>query len=543
MVASHYGLTLRHGLGLEVPPLRSGYQLATFLAARRALATDPAGRDPSGREVWQYDPVARIFEVGRTWIHQLENPAPNTVLKSAWRGRRSAGVLEDSGIPRALWTAARWQVGALLPRLARDPNPLKDELSTPWLFRGQNQSGAFWAVLLTVFVVLCGGWWWPSLRRLKHRGQNALSIRSVQDFGLKVFEPDHRPCLFFVLFLVGLPLFFGLAKLYQFMRDPALESEPFFVVEGISAWPTVWIRIAAILVAVAGYFRTWNSVIAIKDELTVELLPTRPSFDSGFVERAWASFQRGTSWLRVSSFSLLASLVYYRLTGKLFETFGGDVPPVRGERMYLIDRFVLWWSVVLFILLVFVVLRVTVRSTRLIRNLSRATPEDWPEQLGAYATRTGLDPATAAGLMRVRVVQVVGDRIGPCVWWPATVLFLMVLSRANLFDRWSWPAALVLTLTLSFTLLLLSGHGVRLAARRLRDRSLEVLAGERLRRIGQGEERGALEAVMADVRGLRSGVFAPLWEHPLLRAWLLPIAALGANTSMERWLPQLLSNS
>ncbi len=508
LVASHYGLNLRDDLDLELPPLRGSYQAATFLAARLALEPAPERGDP-----WRYDPEPHVYEVGRTWIHQLSShrPVPGFTLA---HGDRTF-----------------------------DPNPARDDISKSWLFRDQHQQGVLVAAVLVALVLVVSYSWRLRLGAVNRAGTGLLTRRRLRELGRSALDMDSHPCLYLVGTSVVLLLSAGLVELYVFMRDSAEVGEPFFVVEGISSWPTIWLRIATILVAVLGYFRTWSSVLRLRKGLAGGLLPTAYRPDGGPVERAWARFRRMTRWRNVTLASLGMALVYYRLAGWMFQYLGGDVVPVRGESTYVIERFVLWWSVVLFVALVFVVLWVTLAAIRFILALRDADPEDWPfAKLNAFAREHGLETTPAADLLRVRVVQAVGGCVGPCVWWPATVLFLMVLSRANLFDRWSWPVSLVLILALSFLLLLLSGHGVRVAARDLRDRSLEALAAQRLRILGERGDSGPIDAVVAEIRGLRVGVFAPLWEHPLLRAWLLPIAALGANTSMEAWLPRLLSD-
>jgi len=117
--------------------------------------------------------------------------------------------------------------------------------------------------------------------------------------------------------------------------------------------------------------------------------------------------------------------------------------------------------------------------------------------------------------------------VAPLIWYPLIVLTLLVVARAPLFDNWTWPASLVLIYLITAAWALGSAILLRRAAEQLRETALNDLRRFRLMRHEVDAKREAFDELIAEIRDLKTGAFAPLTDQPFIRAVLFPGAALG----------------
>src|SRR5204862_4134021 len=115
--------------------------------------------------------------------------------------------------------------------------------------------------------------------------------------------------------------------------------------------------------------------------------------------------------------------------------------------------------------------------------------------------------------------------VAPLIWYPLLVLTLIVLSRASLFDNWTWTPSLILVYAITGAWALGSAILLRRAAEQLRETALNDL--RRFRLLGQESEakRQTFDELIAEIRDLKKGAFAPLTDQPFIRAVRFPGAA------------------
>lgn len=492
LVGSFYGMLLTGKYQQGVPPMRSGYQLSTYLSVLSALERR------HGEALVEFRPRPQVYEVGRSWIHQLR-PA-----KSKKDGHGELVARQDLG----------------------DPNPQPMELPRTWLFVKNNRSGVGFVLGLLALVALVYRPW-------KVGGGPREVISKAKTWFTEVRWPH-------VGLIAGAALVFSIVVIYSgdwsevWDRGVGMDGEPFFIGEGISSWPTIVLRLAAVAAAWIGILKTGFTL-----RKNWRLLGRRAE-DAPSMRPAVAEYKADAGWLALALMTVFPAILYFMLTGLMFKFLGKDLVPVREETAFLIERFVLYISIVSFILLVFLVLRATVVTSRFLRALAKIELETPGPGYIRARNYPVLDKRLAQEALRLDLTGRVADSLSNCIFWPATTMFLMIISRASLFDRWSWPVPLVLTLSLSFLMILLATHGMRSAAAGTR-----WLVVQRLRSYRSGEpkedERELCRLAIERAENLRGGVFAPLWEHPLLRAWLTPVAALGVNSSVEFLLPTIAS--
>jgi hypothetical protein len=117
--------------------------------------------------------------------------------------------------------------------------------------------------------------------------------------------------------------------------------------------------------------------------------------------------------------------------------------------------------------------------------------------------------------------------VAPLIWYPFLVLTLLLVARASIFDNWTWPASLLLIFAITAAWALGSAILLRRAAEQLRETALNDL--RRFRLLGREVEakRQMFDELIAEIRDLKTGAFAPLSDQPFIRAVLFPGAALG----------------
>jgi hypothetical protein len=126
--------------------------------------------------------------------------------------------------------------------------------------------------------------------------------------------------------------------------------------------------------------------------------------------------------------------------------------------------------------------------------------------------------------------------VAPLIWYPLLVLTLLVVARSSLFDNWTWPPGLMLIIGITAAWALGSAVLLRRAAEHLRETALNDL--RRFRLLGQESDvkRRTFDELIAEIRDLKTGAFAPLSDQPFVQAVLFPGAGLGLLAVAQRLL-------
>jgi hypothetical protein len=122
------------------------------------------------------------------------------------------------------------------------------------------------------------------------------------------------------------------------------------------------------------------------------------------------------------------------------------------------------------------------------------------------------------------------------IWYPLIVLSLMFVARSSFFDNWTWPTSLVIIFALNAAWPIGSAMLLRRAAEQLRDAALSNLQLSRIREHASEAKREMFDELIAEIRGLKKGAFAPLTEQPFVRAIIVPSGGLGLLAVAQRLL-------
>lgn len=528
VVASGFGLELAPALQEGIPPFRTIYQTSLFLAVRLAV------RDLANEASWKEVEASlrsclgpRIFEIGRSkpWDLTVKDPDCGNLLAllSATAGgdAPSSGSLHPAREALAFGALGLWVVvGALLFGLGM---LLSEGLRRMALGGFEWGRRHLWgSAAAGVLLLALGLWIWFALR-------DATGEPFSLTEGLSIW-----PSLFLRLAAAGLAVAFLVRGWDRLARNRRELAHDFFPKEPPEAevtlrqwWRQVWAQAREAGPGRAGPVRSlWRAVV------TGEPSPLAPSQDDqGKPVKAvevWRSYTRlaalGPSMLRIGA----SFLLFYGAGRLVVWHMGEPASPARGSAQALELLVLLGLGVPLLLVFLFA----AGDGARLCRNLIDrlgAGPTEWPENdlcraPGARARKLPPDWLDVQFILRR------SEAVEGLVTAPFVILLLMLLSRWNYFDAFRTPASLWIVIGGSAAYALHSAFQLHRAAEGARraacDRlTLELLS---LKGSGQGAERVAeLELALEDVRGNRRGAFLSPLQRPLMRTSLLVVAAVA----------------
>jgi len=606
VVASHYGLALHSGLQRDVPPFRDGYQTAAFLGTMMALAPEKAAgqelvnewlagsfartaSDRFAEGAFDYDAAARprafagkkLYEIGRTRAVELD--ANGASLRGRCdrnhlaecrnvhprRDRATLGV--DLAQPQA-WLAAGGAVAAFLL----------------FFLTSRTVRENWQRIVAALGVVACA---FAGLRwviQLDVGGSEALYLREI---GFVIVAAGTACGIWLAHLVLGarvqrrtaiaavLVLGAAAAATVALVHAKPGTGEPMEWFEGVSTWPTEYLRLAAVILGLALLVHGWTALRrqadAIQRDFFAPLRPregaspcaARPAFEalrriarafaSGFppahdyfgrpqdcrtarvdAARLWHRYRRRTAfWPTAGRIATGIALAF--AAGALVMYLDPPAVPARGEVAFWTHQCLRTASVAVLVVLIFSVVDATRMSTGLLRALAER-PTDWPRRtLARFERRCGVPARLLEGYVDFEFIVALTRGVSRFIYYPFVVLMLLVASRSTVFDSWDFPLpllALVATAALYATWCALS---LRRAAESAR---AQIVAGYedeclRLRAAaggGDGERLATGVCTLVErIKGSRAAAFLPLTRQPAVRALLIPFGGFGGLSLVE----------
>jgi hypothetical protein len=133
-------------------------------------------------------------------------------------------------------------------------------------------------------------------------------------------------------------------------------------------------------------------------------------------------------------------------------------------------------------------------------------------------------------------IQVVGERTGAVakfVVYPFCIMSVLVVSRSGYFDDWGFPISFAVIMFMVGVHALAAAWSLRRLCERMRS---ELIKHIRLRLIAPGPDDkvapGAWDNTLTFIADYRAGAFSEWFRNPLLRALLLPAGGAGIVTAL-----------
>jgi hypothetical protein len=127
--------------------------------------------------------------------------------------------------------------------------------------------------------------------------------------------------------------------------------------------------------------------------------------------------------------------------------------------------------------------------------------------------------------------------IGPLIVFPFILLALAVVGRSQLFDNWAIGGDQLAVLVCYVLWAVAMAAMLNIGAEMTRRKALEGMEADLLWLKGAGRDYARLAErypdLIAQVRNLRQGAFAPFFEQPLVQAILVPLGGAGGVQLVE----------
>ncbi|MGY1447423.1 hypothetical protein ACW582_09570 [Pseudomonas chlororaphis] len=636
VLAAPYGLTLTRALQQDVPPFRESLQSAVFIAVLAAQAPQDyeakrAKFDYSKSELLS----PGIYEVGISGFIPLSN-------------KQSAERPKDCAAPGQTRQATH---DLMALRCLQDPSPPPyPELSQSIRDKLDEKQSFFWAGPLTFILLVLAillGWWWTyaqsrdsKLPAWVHSIPLTLYVVSGLSAWLAMrFWRVEFMWTAFVLILLGIVcselirrhqpqpaqpgqvpapassglfdasawyvvvpiVVFVLALLWMYQIRRALTDdglgEPMFLFEGISAWPTVALRLLAVVISITALAWGWRTLRI--NSIEIEKAYHLDRYMSKLQMNLWGLLlrlvhrEKGTTlqkWRAALGRCLFLILVplsannrdwslHQRLITAVLP-YGADkrgiifvtrfwkehcVGGTFGARMlrallatwiFIVATsalFVLWpmegaptrgdssiwiWNWLLptlaFQLLVFWVVDANRLLTRFIRNLSKHYAI-WPKELREEHQRL-FGVALHPCIDDWVDMQLIAKRtatVNRLIYAPTVVMLILIASRNSVFDNWPTPPSIVISFLLTTLILLASALSLRRAAEKARGAALRRLDDYLLEITDNTPVYNKLELIRGRINDLHTGAFSSYSQEPLVRALLLSLTGVGGSLIVD----------
>lgn len=335
------------------------------------------------------------------------------------------------------------------------------------------------------------------------------------------------------------------------------HEEPLAFVSGISIWPSEILRIIAILLAlhfmikagaclranerdIAKHFclgdlqkasspwrNFWDGLKRWQKAQAAWLAP-----DAEFkAEDAWHAYlRRNQFWprfVRVALLCLVFGLSIFFASVVLLFTKRFAAVPARGITALRFHVLVANCLTIAVTVLSFYVVDAIQLTGNFIRIFTQGLTK-WPAAVSKRCKQ--VPPLSEEELSRYQDVLFVADRteaVARLIWYPLVVLAVIFVGRSSLFNNWTWFPAIILPFAVNAMWAIGSAVFLRRAAEQLRQTALENLQLGRLSHYATEGTRQIFDELIAEIRGLKKGAFAPLSEQPFVRAIVVPSGGLG----------------
>ena len=534
IVASGYGLSLLATLQKDIPPFRSVYQTSTFLAVRVAMANANSNSHPLNAKKIKSWLTPQVFEIGRT------KAVP---LTQAPEGARCNFPHKSAPGP------PHWKEYVCYLLFI----PLLFCLSVICGFTRRIHLH-YWVLFLLLSLIVGFGLiavlnlkpedgepfdWvqgisiWPSvlLRLLASFVAVILLLRGHESLQTKQAEVEHEyfgatlaktqePGLLEVLNLC----IWGWVKAFAGKIKQDLSALWGVILQSISVRPSPHFqRTPKVL---------WRIYTCIPmDRAEAENLSASPKKETSISETLMEVGSPVPTFLQAPCFiNGILFIFVFILIGVSLKHLGVPMPhaPARGELAFSIRFGVMVFSVILFQWLLFFAMHKGARAIWLAKELQGylSWPKNAVESLWSSSgfqkelELKDIDEKALGRWLNVRFIAEVTKPVQRIIFYPFAVLGLFIIARTSIFDRFVLPPFLVAIFLISIALVVIVALRLRTNSERVRWKAMETLdehiMGAKMN--GMKDLADRLTAMRDQVAGLKTGVFAPFTQQPLVKA-------------------------
>jgi hypothetical protein len=539
VVASGFGLQLRHNVQGTLPPFRDVYQTSVYLAIRQAFNHPPYDfLQESGT------PKPRIFEIGRLGAIDLTTgkPEPNTVHPP-----RDLGGLAGNKFIVVLSI-----ILLLLLIVWFMSMRVQIELKRWMEFFSRNPEIALLALLSLVLIIIL----------FDKFDKTILQNPSEEPFSL--FEGvSIWPTAILRLAAAVLSLSFFVTSVSRLRRSDRRLAQEFFGLDSDPAKPARLTphpylhNLQSWWPARVAQYQMLRDWLGRKHEpLSGDEQTIHAAFPRGVekvkqycqeIRRDWAVDQdqvrvkevweeyvrRGSMWFRLERIIPLL-IIYLVVCGLIIGFFGQPTTPVRGDISQYFNLRILLAAIISFLFLSFFVFDATSHCRRFVTLFLGKEPLWGPRLLARFRGRVGLEDAELGDWMLIQLIARDTEVVGRLIFYPFIVWFVIFLSRMRYFDNWRTPIGLAIVISMSAVLAWSCAFMLRRTAESIRTDVLERLSRKiHAAKPRDQEHQESVQRLFEEVKGMRMGAFAPYYQNPLVQSLLVPLGGISGVSLLE----------
>jgi hypothetical protein len=562
IISSTFGPNLSEWLQGDIPFFRDAGQTSAFLATQLAIGHLASNLETPNRFLTDLSSqlsVPRLFEVKRSGEFSQfawEFPPARPTDERKHDGR---SLVADAPVTEGRSASPCWKNGGNncdyiqpvdIDELQKQPNPDGPKvIEKPFPALGEDNSVKLAAGLASGAVL----------------GALALVFNTVRKHALVEM----------IILVLGL----GAAAAICLFWEPVGQyltsqgnGEPVAIMDGISVWPTIFLRGLGLMLSAYFIYRVLRGLhmnlaeIAAEMELSPKpepflrqltglhyllsfwawlgnLLGVSPRSDERAgktlvnVAEVWQAYvARERFWPRCLKAAFFAFIMYLFSHDVLKPLYGGQMPPIRGERALEFYKAVTKLDVRLMDFLIYYVFDATLSCVRFVYGL-RFAKLQWPNATAEiYKGRFSLQPDLIHDWIGLEFVAKRTNCIGSLIYFPFVLIALLIVSRSTVFAGYA-PSLVILIVqgiclfivfSCAFLLWWVAGTTRDMAKQKLTEAIIRVKAAKT--RINLAEQ---LETLLVRVAELNEGAFGPLARQPLVKALLFPLSSAGWVTAIE----------
>lgn len=513
IVASGYHLSLADKLQADIPPFRDSYQTAGFFATQAAI------HDLEFSKILPEVTLARtshIFEIGRSKaINLISIPMP---LDGSPPSSMSCLWADDPSPHPACPMPPAWWKSLIAPAMG----------------------------LFLLLVTYASGGFTPVSTeegkrvRLKMEWIVVLAVVTIVSVGLNVL-----------------------------LHIQPQEREPFGWMEGVSIWPSEMIRLFAVGLAILMLQRSQRNMDQSAKKISDDYFPaiqpatceestslppasqectelTRQDCGAGILkaEAIWNDHKtrlESLCWLsRIMHPSecwkfLLFLLPFVVLAFVSAPWLGTPVAPVRGKIEFWIDKAILLPTAIIFLWMAFVAIQASNHAIQLARLHAQRT--EWPEgklhEVWPHGGKYDIRPLD--DWLDTQLIAAATEPVQNLIFWPFIILTLLIIARTPIFDGWTIPPVLVIIFGSIVALLVVSALRLRWEVERVRHCAVSTINKHLLLAQANKNDDFAkhLGVLLAQVKELHTGAFAPFTQQPLIKSAIALIGSLSGLALLD----------
>jgi len=311
------------------------------------------------------------------------------------------------------------------------------------------------------------------------------------------------------------------------------KVEPISLLDGISIWPTEFLRLVAVWLSFVLIWRGWGSMkksnIKISSEVGLSSTESYMPLMRTDIRYIWMGYKReGTCRQRIKR-AFWPTVIWLIICVMIFNIQLPNIP-FRGESAYWTDLGVSILTIFSVIMLFIFVVDSIVHCRDFIQKLIRHDTW-WPFMEKPRDGITSFEHKALCDIkrewMETRVIAMLSSDISRMVYYPIFVILLLLIAQSDYFDNWGMPYTLILVATVNVGLILCFAIMLRRSAVKAREVSLENIhriESEILTICDNNLRERILRSLMFykdKIENIREGAFLPISEQPWLRGMTL----------------------